>query len=46
VDDAVEFLTRAEREAGIIHAFVELMNIAGDVNQGLEIVERVIQQCA
>jgi alkanesulfonate monooxygenase SsuD/methylene tetrahydromethanopterin reductase-like flavin-dependent oxidoreductase (luciferase family) len=46
VDDAVEFLTRAEREAGITHAFVELMNIAGDVNQGLEIVERVIQQCA
>ena len=46
VDDAVEFLVRAEREAGITHAFVELMNIAEDVDQALEIVDRVIHQCA
>jgi probable F420-dependent oxidoreductase len=46
VDDAVEFLVRAEREAGITHAFVELMNIAEDVDQALEIVDRVIDQCA
>jgi probable F420-dependent oxidoreductase len=46
VDDAVEFLVRADREAGITQAFVELMNIAEDVDQGLEIVERVIRKCA
>jgi probable F420-dependent oxidoreductase len=46
VDDAVEFLVRADREAGITQAFVELMNIAEDVDQGLEIVEHVIRQCA
>ena len=45
VDDAVEFLVRADREAGITQAFVELMNIAEDVDQGLEIVERMIRQC-
>jgi alkanesulfonate monooxygenase SsuD/methylene tetrahydromethanopterin reductase-like flavin-dependent oxidoreductase (luciferase family) len=46
VDDAVEFLDRAEREAGVTHAFVELMNLAEDVDQSLEIVDRVIHQCA
>ena len=46
VDDAVEFLVRAEREAGITHAFVELMNIAENVDQALEIVDHVIHQCA
>jgi len=46
VDDVVEFLVRADREAGITQAFVELMNIAEDVDQGLEIVEHVIRQCA
>jgi alkanesulfonate monooxygenase SsuD/methylene tetrahydromethanopterin reductase-like flavin-dependent oxidoreductase (luciferase family) len=46
VDDAVEFLLRAEREAGITQAFVELMNIAEDVDQALEIVDRVIQSTA
>ena len=45
VDDIIEFLARAEREAGIMHAFVELMNIAEDVDQGLEIVDRVLHQC-
>jgi alkanesulfonate monooxygenase SsuD/methylene tetrahydromethanopterin reductase-like flavin-dependent oxidoreductase (luciferase family) len=46
VDDAVEFLAGAEREAGITHAFVELMNIAEDVDQALEMVDRVIRECA
>jgi probable F420-dependent oxidoreductase len=46
VDDTVEFLVRAEREAGVTHAFVELMNLAEDVDQALEIVDRVIRQRA
>lgn len=44
VDDALEFLARAEHEAGITHAFVELMNIATDVDQALEIVDRAVHQ--
>jgi hypothetical protein len=46
VDDTVEFLVRANREAGITHAFVELMNLAEEVDQALETVDRVIRQCA
>jgi alkanesulfonate monooxygenase SsuD/methylene tetrahydromethanopterin reductase-like flavin-dependent oxidoreductase (luciferase family) len=46
VDDTVEFLVRAEREAGATHAFVELMNLAEDVDRALEIVDRVIRQRA
>jgi probable F420-dependent oxidoreductase len=42
VDDVLEFIGRAEREAGITHAFVELLNIAADVDQALEIVDRVV----
>jgi probable F420-dependent oxidoreductase len=46
VDDTVEFLVRANREAGITHAFVELMNLAEEADQALETVDRVIRQCA
>jgi probable F420-dependent oxidoreductase len=45
-DDAVEFLRRAGREAGVTQAFVELMNLAENVDQALDIVERVLRQCA
>jgi probable F420-dependent oxidoreductase len=46
VDDAVTFLARAGREAGITHAFLELMNLAEDADQALDIVERVIGRLA
>jgi hypothetical protein len=46
VDDVVELLLRAGREAGVTQAFVELLNIAENVDQGLDIVERVIRRCA
>jgi probable F420-dependent oxidoreductase len=44
VADVLEFLDRAGREAGVDHAFVELMNIADDVDQGLEIVSQVLSR--
>jgi probable F420-dependent oxidoreductase len=45
-DDAVAFLLRAGREAGITHAFVELMNLAENVDQALDIVQSVLRRCA
>ena len=45
VDDAVEFLVRAEREAGVTDAFVELLNLVASIDQALEIVDRVIREC-
>ncbi|WP_297543308.1 TIGR03619 family F420-dependent LLM class oxidoreductase [Amycolatopsis sp.] len=44
-DDVVEFLTRAAREAGITHAFVDMMNIATEVDQALDIVDRLVRKC-
>jgi probable F420-dependent oxidoreductase len=44
VDDVLEFLIRAGREAGIKHAFVDLMNISASVDHALEIVEYLVSK--
>jgi probable F420-dependent oxidoreductase len=46
VEDVVDFIARAEREAGVTHAFVDLMNIAEDIDQALEITGRVLHRFA
>ncbi|TQN28619.1 putative F420-dependent oxidoreductase [Haloactinospora alba] len=42
VDEIAEALVRAEREAGVDHAFVEMMNVATEVDGALELAERVL----
>jgi probable F420-dependent oxidoreductase len=42
VENVVDTIVRAEHEAGVTHAFVELMNIAADIDHALEIVSRVL----
>lgn len=43
IEDIVDTLVRAEREAGVDHAFVEMMNIARNVDEAREIVNRVLE---
>lgn len=42
LDDIVEAITRAEAETEVTHCFVELMNVASDVDQALDIASRVL----
>jgi alkanesulfonate monooxygenase SsuD/methylene tetrahydromethanopterin reductase-like flavin-dependent oxidoreductase (luciferase family) len=44
VGEVLEFLDRAGREAGVRHAFVDLMNIAGDIDEALEVVGHVLSR--
>ncbi|MFE2493054.1 hypothetical protein ACFXKS_38415 [Streptomyces scopuliridis] len=41
-ENNVEALVRSEQQAGVEHAFVELMNVARDIDHSLEIVHRVL----
>ncbi|RAY17094.1 LLM class F420-dependent oxidoreductase [Actinomadura craniellae] len=43
LDQVVETLTRAERETGAGHAFVEFMNIARTVDEALEQAEKILR---
>lgn len=43
-DDVVTPIERVERETDIDHVFVELMNVAGNVDEALEVVERVLRR--
>lgn len=44
VDGAVEAMRRAEEETCVDHAFLETMNVAGTVDEGLGIVEKVLRE--
>jgi probable F420-dependent oxidoreductase len=42
-DDIVEAITRAEAETDVTHCFVELMNVAHDVDHALDIMDRLLK---
>ncbi|MET7760892.1 TIGR03619 family F420-dependent LLM class oxidoreductase [Streptomyces sp. NPDC005393] len=44
VEDIVTTLVRAEREAGIQHAFVDMIYLANEVDQALDTVQRVLER--
>ncbi|AQW53591.1 TIGR03619 family F420-dependent LLM class oxidoreductase [Streptomyces violaceusniger] len=44
VDDIATALVRAEREAGIQHAFVDLIYLGKDADQALDLVQRVLER--
>lgn len=44
VDQVVDAITGAERHTPVEHAFVDLMEIAKDVDHALEIVNRVLER--
>ncbi|WAP58474.1 TIGR03619 family F420-dependent LLM class oxidoreductase [Streptomyces sp. S465] len=44
VDDIVTTLVRAEREAGVQHAFVDPTYLAKNADQALDLVERVLER--
>lgn len=46
LEESADTIERAGREAGVDHAFVDLMNIAHDVDHALEVVGRILQLTA
>lgn len=44
VEDIAATITRAEREAGVEHCFVELSYLAKDVDQSLDLAQRVLER--
>jgi probable F420-dependent oxidoreductase len=46
VEDIVTVLTRAEEEAGVDHAFVDLIYLAKDVDQALDLAQRILDRAS
>jgi alkanesulfonate monooxygenase SsuD/methylene tetrahydromethanopterin reductase-like flavin-dependent oxidoreductase (luciferase family) len=44
VDETARALVRAEQEAGMEHAFVDLMNLAESVDHAAELAERILER--